>query len=68
MRVEKLKSILETKHLSIPIRLTYYVDFFLESFPRLMDRWEKGKELKPTIVVIGPYEPFLSEAVLLTRR
>ncbi|XP_037786491.1 uncharacterized protein LOC119582347 [Penaeus monodon] len=55
MRNERLKSILETKHLSIPIRLTYYVDFFLENFPRLMDRWEKGRELKPTIVFIGSH-------------
>ncbi|XP_047493536.1 uncharacterized protein LOC125042114 [Penaeus chinensis] len=52
MRNERLKSTLETKHLSIPIRLTYYVDFFLKNFPRLVDHWEKGRELKPTIVLI----------------
>lgn len=48
-----LLTVLETKHLALPVRVTYFADFFLEGIPRLMDLWEKGEEIEPTVVVMG---------------
>ncbi|XP_042878079.1 uncharacterized protein LOC122257080 [Penaeus japonicus] len=61
MRTQHLVTHLETKHLSLPIRVTYYVDFFLEGLPHLIDLWERGKEIKPTIVVMDSGLHFMTK-------
>ncbi|XP_037786329.1 uncharacterized protein LOC119582163 [Penaeus monodon] len=54
-------TILETKHLSLPVRVTYYADFFLEGLPHLMDLWEKGEEIMPTAVVMDSGLHFMTK-------
>lgn len=61
-------TILETKHLSLPVRVTYYADFFLEGLPHLMDLWEKGEEIMPTVVVMGMFREILSKAIFLKKK
>ncbi|XP_047502023.1 uncharacterized protein LOC125047698 [Penaeus chinensis] len=61
MRNQHLVTTLETKHLTLPIRVTYHTDFFLEGLPRIMDLWEKGKEIKPTAIFMDSGLHFMTK-------